>query len=52
MSFYITSFSTIEVSINVGVEDLSKLLLAEFPADYKEDINKIKGFISLTHQQS
>ena len=31
----------------MGVEDLSKMLLEEFPDDYKEDIDKIKGFIKI-----
>ena len=31
----------------MGVEDLSKMLLEEFPDDYKDDIDKIKGFIKI-----
>jgi hypothetical protein len=34
----------------MGVEDLSKMLLEEFSDDYKEDIDKIKGFIAFTSQ--
>ena len=44
----ILPYHTVEVSANVGVEDLSKILLEEFSDDYKEDIDKIKGIISFT----
>ena len=41
-----------EVSVSTGVEDVSKLLLAdsEFPADYEEGVNKIKGFSYFSDQ--